>query len=82
MRPQRKLPLITALMGLAHISGAFAGATTTTRKRKPHPTMVTSSPAEIAEHNEGVKTRQVMRSVYKPWKGAVQKANWMAARLA
>lgn len=31
------------------------------RNRKPYPTMITSSPAEITAWNEAVTTRQVMR---------------------
>lgn len=73
-----KLTLISAMLAMAGMPTSMAFPTI--RERKSYPSMVTSSPAEIAEHNEGVKTRQVMRSVYKPWKGAVQRDNWMAAR--
>lgn len=44
------------------------------------PMMVTSSPEEIDEHNAAVTTRQVLRSITKPWKGPSNKANWNAVR--
>lgn len=75
-----KLTLIDAMLNMAGFRFRFDGPTI--RERKSYPTMVTSSPIEIAAHNRNVKTRQVLRSTAKPWKGAVQRANWMAARLA
>ena len=72
MRTPKTLPLIAALMGMAGMPTSMAFPTT--RERKPYPTMVTSSPEEIAEHNANVTTRQVVRRQTKPW----NHRNWVA----
>ena len=58
--------MVTVLAGYGVVYG---GVPTRTPRRKvnTHP-MVTASDAEIRQWNANVKTRQVLRSVIKPWR--------------
>ena len=59
--------MASMLMGLGISTIGFRPHSSVRKPSKRYPTMVTSTPEDIAAHNKGVKTRQVIRRKTRPW---------------